>query len=93
MPLSTVPPRSASPSPGPGLHRIDRTEAGVDAGRIEFVPTIAEWFLLFREVGFAIDDYLELQAPPGASGTPFMVPAEWARRWPSEHLWKLTRIP
>lgn len=92
MPLSTVPPRSASPSPGPGLHRIDRTEAGVDPGRIEFVPTIAEWFRPFREVGFAIDGYLELQAPPGA-GTPSTVPAEWARRWPSGQVRKLTPIP
>lgn len=76
-----------------GLYRLDWTEVEVDPGGIEFVPTIAEWFRLFREVGFTIDEYLELQAPPGASGTPFTVPAEWARRWPSEHVWKLTRIP
>lgn len=76
-----------------GLHRLDWTAVEVEPGGVEFVPTISEWFRLFREIGFEVVDYLELQAPAHAEGTPFVVSAEWARRWPSEHVWKVQRRP
>jgi ubiquinone/menaquinone biosynthesis C-methylase UbiE len=76
-----------------GLYRLDWSEVAVDPGGIEFIPTISEWFRLFREIGFEVLDYLELQAPPQAGGTPFVVSAEWAKQWPSEHVWKLRRRP
>lgn len=74
-----------------GLYRLDWTEVEVEPGGVEFVPTISEWFRLFGEIGFEVLDYQELQAPATAGGTPFVVSADWARRWPSEHVWKVRR--
>lgn len=75
------------------LHRLDWTEVEVEPGGVEFVPTISEWFRLFRQIGFEVVDYLELQAPAHVEGAPFAVSADWARRWPSEHVWKVRRRP
>ncbi len=74
-----------------GMERLDWTEVPIDPGGVEFVPTMSGWFRLFRRIGFAVDDYTEIQAPPRAQGQRFSVEAEWARRWPSEHVWILTR--
>ncbi len=74
-----------------GLHRIDWTEAVEDPGGIEFNLPIAEWMRLFRAVGFDVIDHLELQAPPNAQGQRFWTPAAWARRFPSEQVWRLRR--
>ncbi|MDE0886918.1 MAG: hypothetical protein OSB70_15440 [Myxococcota bacterium] len=46
---------------------------------------------LFREVGFEVLDYLELQAPKG-SPDKFGTPGQWAQTWPAEQAWKLRRL-
>ena len=46
-----------------------------------------ELIALLRDTGFGIEALVDLYAPSRASGTRFFVPAEWARRWPSEELW------
>lgn len=74
-----------------GLYRLDWSEVEVEPGGVEFIPTIGEWFAIFREIGFDVEDYLEIQAPQGANGAPFVVGADWAKKWPSEHIWKLIR--
>jgi SAM-dependent methyltransferase len=74
-----------------GMYRLDWRQVAVDPGGIEFCLPISDWFRLFRETGFEILDYRELQAPPTASERPFSVPPEWARRWPSEHVWKVRK--
>lgn len=74
-----------------GMGRLDWTGVEVEPGGIEFVPTITEWFRIFAATGFVVDDYCELQAPVDATGTPFVVEAEWAKAWPAEHVWKLRR--
>lgn len=74
-----------------GMHRFDWSSAAEDPGGVEFNLAIADWMRLFRDAGFTVDDYLELQAPPDADGTSFTTPADWARRYPSEQVWKLTR--
>lgn len=76
-----------------GMYRLDWTDVEIEPGGVEFVPTIGEWFRVFAATGFAIDDYVEIQAPPDASGAPFVVDAAWAQAWPSEHVWKVTRRP
>ena len=73
-----------------GLHRLDWTEVENDPGGIEFNLPVSEWMVLFRECGFVVDEYLELQAPADAEDE-FGVPGEWARRFPAEQIWKLTR--
>jgi SAM-dependent methyltransferase len=50
------------------------------------------WIRLFRRHNLYVDDLIELQAPAGAVTTyADYVPAEWASRWPAEHIWKLRK--
>lgn len=74
-----------------GMRRFDWTQLTVDPGGIEFNLTTAEWMRLFKRVGFVVDDYIEIRAPDLPMGERFDVPGEWARRFPSEQVWKLTR--
>ena len=72
------------------LHRLDWTGVEIDPGGIEFNLPISGWFRLFRETGFDVLDYRELRAPADATDR-FAIPAAWARRWPSEQIWKLRK--
>ena len=52
------------------------------------------WVRLFRRHSLIVDDLIELQAPPDARTTYHdYVSAEWASRWPAEHIWKTRREP
>lgn len=73
------------------LGRIDWRHVEIDPGGVEFNLSISGWFKLFRAVGFAVDDYYEIRAPESASGVEFTIDAEWAKRYPSEQVWKLIK--
>jgi SAM-dependent methyltransferase len=68
-----------------GLHRIE----WADDGSVEFQPAYGEWISILRSNGFEVLDLVEVQAPETASphrhGSPTV---EWARRWPSEEIWR-----
>ena len=72
------------------VHRSDYTQDEVDPGGIEFNLPISGWLKLFRETGFDVLDYLELQAPT-ESADRYGVPGKWAESWPAEQVWKLKR--
>jgi SAM-dependent methyltransferase len=74
-----------------GLHRIDWTSVEIDPGGIEFNLTISDWLRLFRDTGFEVLDYLELQVPSGSPDR-FSTPGNWAHQWPAEQVWKLRRF-
>lgn len=74
-----------------GLHGIDWSDVPVDPGGFEFNLTVSGWMRLFREAGFDVLDYVEVQAPAGATGERYGTPADWARRFPAEQVWKLRR--
>jgi SAM-dependent methyltransferase len=78
------------------LHRLDWTDAVDDPGGVEFNLPVSDWFRLFRHSGFEVLDYLELQAPapePGhGSDVNYFVTADWARRFPSEQVWKVRKL-
>lgn len=74
-----------------GVGRSDWSTLAVDPGGIEFTPTLGDWFALFGRIGFAVEGYRGLAAPATASGRPFAVDADWARRWPSEQVFELVR--
>ena len=61
-----------------------------DATSVTFQLPYGEWIRLFRRVGLAVEDLVELRPPEGAVSTFGWDPA-WARRWPAEHIWKLRR--
>lgn len=69
------------------LHRMQWVS---DEG-VEFALPYGEWFRLLRANGFEIEDLLELQAPADAATDFSFVTAEWARRWPSEHVFKVVK--
>jgi SAM-dependent methyltransferase len=69
-----------------GLHRIG------DGEEISFQLPYGEWIRLFRANGFTIEDLIEPR--PGLDATSsYRDAAElaWARRWPSECIWRLRR--
>ncbi len=69
-----------------GMHRFDWR---ADGGGIEFHLAHGEWIRLLRANGFEILELIELQAPADAVTHEYYeyVPAEWAKRWPSEEIW------
>ena len=76
------------------LHRsyfgLGRMELG--DGTIDFQIPHGEWFRLFREHGFSVEDFIELRPPEDATTTyDDFTPHAWARRWPAEQLWKVRK--
>lgn len=70
-----------------GMKRLDWTSDGPST---EFHISASELFQLLRRTGFEVLDFRELYAPAGATDHPYYsyVTAEWARRWPSEEIWR-----
>ena len=73
------------------MHTLDWTEVPIDPGGVEFCLGHGDWYALFRRVGFVVEDYREPRPAEGAPDNPFPVPAAWARRWPSEQVWKVRK--
>jgi len=69
-----------------GSYRVDWKDFD---GGIEFHIGHGEWIRVLRASGFEVLDLIELQAPADAQTHEFydFVPAEWAKRWPSEDIW------
>ena len=70
-----------------GMRSVDWRNVSFEPGGIEFNRTFADWFALFRAVGFRRDDYREVYAPAGATASH----AEWAREFPYEQVFWLTK--
>jgi len=69
-----------------GMHEID------DGDTTTFQLPYGEWIRLFRANGFIVEDLIEPRPPAG--GISSYRDAEelaWARRWPSESIWRLRR--
>lgn len=80
------------------LHRPYREMWGADWTQVEFEPTgicfnltVSDWIGLFSDIGFDVISYHELYAPEWASGTRAAIPAEWAKDYPVEQVWKLKK--
>jgi hypothetical protein len=69
------------------LHRFDWP----DDGNVEFHLGHGDWIRLFRSSGLEVLDLLELRPPAGATTRYDFVTLEWARRWPSEELWRVRK--
>ena len=73
-----------------GMHRFED-----EADRsVSFQLPYGEWIRLFRRTGFTIEDLIEIRPPEGATSTyqSYADPA-WARRFPSENIWKVRKEP
>ena len=80
------------------LHRPYRDMWGADWTEVEYEPTgicfnltMSAWMDLFARIGFEVTTYHELYAPEWAEGTRAAIPADWARSYPVEQVWKLTK--
>jgi SAM-dependent methyltransferase len=77
------------------MHRLDWTEAADEPGGIEFNLPLSGWFHLFRDTGFDVIEFLEIQAPEpspeSADEMRFFATAAWAHRYPSEQAWVLRK--
>jgi SAM-dependent methyltransferase len=67
-----------------GLHKLD------DEGEVvSYQLAYGEWIRLFRANGFVVEDLIEPRPAPNASSTYWSdAERDWARRWPSESIWK-----
>jgi SAM-dependent methyltransferase len=58
---------------------------------IEFHRSHGDWLRLLRHNGFDVEDLIEIQPPEDATTRYDHVTLAWARRWPSEEVWKARR--
>ncbi|HEV7603586.1 MAG TPA: class I SAM-dependent methyltransferase [Candidatus Limnocylindrales bacterium] len=70
-----------------GMHRFD------DGDDTFFQLPYGEWIRLFRANGLVVEDLIEPRPPIDASSS-YRDGEElaWARRWPSEAIWRLRRV-
>ena len=87
----TVPDRDAD---GPATDRLLRDYFGMhrfewpDDDSVEYHLGYGDWIRLLRANSFEVTDLLELRPPAGAAAGADYVTAQWARRWPSEEVWR-----
>jgi len=67
-----------------GMHRFEWP----DGPEVEFHLGYGDWIRLLRDNGLEIHDLIELRPPPDATTGYDYVTSEWARRWPSEQVWR-----
>lgn len=95
--LLCIPEREAD---GPAADRLLRDQFGLrrsewpdSDGAVEFHLPHGEWIALLRRHGFEVEALDELRAPDAATTTRFdHVTADWARRWPSEEVWRARKL-
>ena len=73
------------------MHAIDWRGVDQDPGGVEFNLTVSQWFALFGEVGFDIVSFREPRAAASVHDDRFSIPGSWARRWPSEQVWRVQK--
>jgi SAM-dependent methyltransferase len=88
------------PDEGPVVERLVRPQKGLnrlewwdeDPG-VEFHPSTSDMLALLQASGFELVDFRELFAPEDAVDHEYYshVPAEWAKRWPDEEIWRLRK--
>lgn len=79
---------------GRGLHRTQFGLSRIDdeGGAVIFQLPHGPLIRLLRESGLVVEDLLEVRPGPDAVTDFDYVDLEWARRWPSEEVWKARRV-
>ena len=70
-----------------GMHRFEFPGESF----VEFHLSHGDWVRVLRDNGFEMEDLIEVQPSEGASTRVRFVSNEWARRWPSEEIWRARR--
>jgi SAM-dependent methyltransferase len=71
-----------------GMRQFDDGEG---QGTIDFQLPYGEWIRCFRRHGLVVDDLVELRAPKDARTTFADFDPRWARRWPAEQVWVVSK--
>jgi len=76
--------------PQKGIHRFDWPDEDSEGASTDFHISGSDLFQLLRKTGFDVVDFRELFAPDDAVDHPYYkwVPAEWAKLWPAEEIWR-----
>jgi SAM-dependent methyltransferase len=91
-----------APDEGKTTERLARPQKSLyklvwedDDPGVEFHPGTAEMLAILRTNGFQLLDFRELFAPDDATDHEFYddPPAEWAKQWPAEEIWRLRLHP
>ena len=67
-----------------GMHR----QEWPDDPEVEFHLTHGDWYRVLRSNGLDVEDFAEIRPSADTSTVYTWVTTEWARRWPTEELWK-----
>ena len=70
---------------------LGRCEFPAD-GTIEYQLGHGDWIRVLQKHGFRVEDLVEVRPPAGAKARYDFVDSEWARRWPSEEIWKARKV-
>jgi SAM-dependent methyltransferase len=70
-----------------GMHRFEWP----DDPSVEFHLGHGDWIRVLRANGFEVEDLIELRPPAGTTSSYDFVTVDWARRWPSEEVWRARR--
>jgi SAM-dependent methyltransferase len=70
---------------------MGRCEFAAD-GTVEYQLGHGDWIRVLGANGFVVEDLIEVRPPEGATARYDFVTAEWARRWPSEEVWKARKM-
>lgn len=73
--------------PAFGMYRMEWP----DDDAVEFHLSHGDWIRLLRGSGFEIEDLVEVRPPEDAATHYPFVTREWARKWPSEEVWKVRK--
>jgi len=73
--------------PAFGMYRM---EWPGDSG-VEFHLQHGAWIRLLRRCGFEVEDLVEIRPPEGSTTRYPFVTIDWARKWPTEDVWKVRK--
>lgn len=81
------------PEDGPAGTSLRRDQFGLTriedaSGAVVFHLPHAPMIRLLRDCGFVVEELLEVEPGPGAATDFDYVDIDWARRWPSEEVWR-----
>jgi SAM-dependent methyltransferase len=85
-----IPPTDELRRPYFGMQRFDWE----DDGSVEFHLGYGDWIRLLRANSFELLDLIEIQAPPESDPSRYggLPTPDWARRWPSEEIWRARKV-
>lgn len=89
-PEEEVPPGTELLRPYFGMHRLEWPEDD----SVEFHLGYGDWIRLLTSSGFEVVDLVEVRAPENGEAHGYQALPErwWARRWPSEEIWRARKL-